>query len=256
MVDSGSWYIHERWPHDGHPVSHGVFVVYSDAASPEAREEMAAAAVRVWSEILEELSIDPDELQFPPGSQQIDIYAYHGHFPQGWSGRAYYGGLLIWAPDHPFRRFDAAGYEPVLKHELIHVVQWMVTGGRGTFDTWFVEGLPLAMAQDLSHQPVRDLERFRVLTEEYGSINPISIERYSQITDPDIGEHYFYPMFQLTFEYLLDRDGMGRTPADIRDIMLDTAEGTPFEQAFEVHMGLALDDFERDFFELMDAYLR
>ena len=33
MVDSGSWYVHERWPHDGDPIESDSFVVYSDAAS-------------------------------------------------------------------------------------------------------------------------------------------------------------------------------------------------------------------------------
>lgn len=255
MVDNGSWYIHERWPHDGRPVESESFVVYSDAASPEARREMADAAERLWAELLDELGVTPEMLRFPSGQERIDIYAYHDHYPQDWSGRAYYGGLLIWSPDHALRQFDQVGYEPTLKHELVHVAQWMLTGGEGSIDTWFIEGLPLALASDLSDQPIRVLEELNTLTAEYGKINPISIKQYSQITDPEAGEHFYYPMFQLAFEYLLDDDGLGRSPADARDVMIDMAEGASFGVAFEDHTGLRLEDFEREFFDLMSEYL-
>ena len=51
MVDSGSWYSREQWPHDGHPYETECFVVYSDAASVRAR----ASVAQVCEEILEEL---------------------------------------------------------------------------------------------------------------------------------------------------------------------------------------------------------
>lgn len=256
LVDSGSWYVHERWPHDGRPVETEHFVVYSDAASPEARRQMADVAERVWFELLDELAVTPELLRFAPGTDKIDIYAYHDQYPRAWSGRAYYGGLLIWSPDHPLRQLDRNGFEPTLKHELVHVLQWMLTGGAGTIDTWFIEGLPLAMANDLVKPPIGNLEQLDELNGEYGSINPISIKQYSQITDPDAGEHLYYPMFQLAFEYLLADDGLGRSPTDVRDIMVDMAEGASFEAAFEEHMGIHLEDFERDFLALISDYLR
>ena len=256
MVDGGSWYVHEQWPHDGQPVESEGFVVYSDGASPEARQEMAEAAERLWVEVLDELEVTQEMLQFPLGQEKIDIYAYHDRFPQGWSGRAYYGGLLMWSPDHPLRQFDSSGYEPTLKHELIHVLQWMLTGGQGSIDTWFIEGLPLALADDPAHQTIGGIDQLNDLTSEYGSINPISIKQYSQITDPEAGEHFYSPMFRLAFDYLLDDGGLGRSPADARDVMLDLAVGGSFEVAFGDHMGLGLDDFEEQFFDLMNEYLR
>jgi hypothetical protein len=255
MVDEGSWYVRQPWPHDGNPIESVTFVVYSDAAAMEARREMADAAERVWAELLDELGVVPEMLRFLPGKEKLDIYAYYDYYPQDWSGGAYYGGLLIWSPDHPVRQFDRDGYEPTLKHELVHVLQWMLTGGAGTIDTWFIEGLPLALASDLARQPIRDLEQLNDLTAEYGDLNPISIKRYSQITDPEAGEHFFYPMFQLAFEYLLDDEGLGRSPTDARDVMLDMAEGASFEAAFEDNMGLTLGEFESGFSELMSDYL-
>jgi hypothetical protein len=62
-------------------------------------------------------------------------------------------------------------------------------------------------------------------------------------------------MFHVAVEYLMDDDGQGRSPADMTDMLIDVAEGTSFEAAFENRMGLGLDDFENEFFSLMSAYL-
>jgi len=256
MVDNGSWYVHERWPHDGRPIESENFVVYSDAASPAARREMSDAAERLWAELLDEFGVTPDVYRFPSGQGKVDIYAYHDHYPQGWSGRAYNGGLLIWSPDHALRQFASDGYEPALKHELIHVLQWMFAVSHGRIDAWFIEGLPLALANDLAGEPIRDLEQLNDLITEYGTINPISIKQYSQITDPEAGEHFYYPMFQLAFEYLFADDGLGRSPADARDVMIYMDGGATFQTAFEDAMGLRLEDFEEEFFDLMSEYLR
>jgi hypothetical protein len=93
------------------------------------------------------------------------------------------------------------------------------------------------------------------LTAEYGTASPISIKSYSQITSPEAGEHFHYPMFHVAVEFLIDDDGQGRSPADMTDMLVDVAEGASFEAAFENRMGLRLDDFENEFFSLMSAYL-
>ena len=55
MIDEGSWYSRVAWPHDGNPIESTNFVVYSDAASLEARHEVATVAENVWAELLDEL---------------------------------------------------------------------------------------------------------------------------------------------------------------------------------------------------------
>ena len=67
MVDEGSWYARNAWPHDGNPIESTNFVVYSDAASLEARREVATVAEDVWAELLDELSIEPGLLRYPEG---------------------------------------------------------------------------------------------------------------------------------------------------------------------------------------------
>ena len=254
MVDEGSWYSREAWPHDGNPIESTNFIVYSDAASVEARHEVATVAEEVWAELLDELSIEPGMLRYPEGRDRIDIYAYHDYDPQDWGGWAYYGGLLVWSPDHEQRRTGNNRLSPVLKHELVHVIQWLITGGESRpVDTWFIEGLPLALAGDTT--AIRGIDQLDRLTAEYGTDSPISIKSYSQITSPEAGEHFHYPMFHLAVEYLMADDGPGRSPADMTDVLIDVAEGASFEAAFENRMGLRLDDFEIEFFSLMSAYL-
>jgi hypothetical protein len=254
MVDEGSWYVRNAWPHDGNPIESTNFVVYSDAASVEARHEVATVAEEMWAELLDQLSIEPSMLRYPEGRDKIDIYAYHDHDPQDWGGRAYYGGLLVWSPDHGRRQTGNNRLSPVVKHELVHVIQWLITGGEGRpVDTWFIEGLPLALADDTV--AIRGLDQMDRLTAEYGTTSPISIKSYSQITSPDTGEHFHYPMFHLAVEYLLADDGQDRSPADMTDVLIDVAEGASFEAAFEDRTGLRVDDFENEFFSLMGVYL-
>jgi hypothetical protein len=254
MVDEGSWYSRVAWPHDGNPIESTNFVVYSDAASLEARHEVATVAEEVWAELLDELSIEPGMLRYPEGRDRIDIYAYHDYDPRDWGGRAYYGGLLVWSPDHDQRQTGNNRLSPVLKHELVHVIQWLITGGESRpVDTWFIEGLPLALAGDTT--AIRGLDQLDRLTAEYGTVSPISIKSYSQIAGPEAGEHFYYPMFGLAVEFLMDEEGHGGSAVDMRDVMIDVAEGATFEAAFQDRMGLRLDGFENEFFSLMSTYL-
>ncbi len=258
MVGGGSWYVREPWPHDGNPVESESFVVYSDATSVEARREVADVAEDVWAKLLDDFSIEPGMLRYPEGQDKIHVYAYQDHDPQDWEGRAYYGGLIIWSPDHEQRRTEAGTrFAPVLTHELIHVLQWLIAGrpDPNPVDVWFIEGLPEAMIGGGAGGAIRGLDELDDLTAEYGTISPISFKTDLQITSPDAGEHFNYPMFQLAVEYLMDEDGYGRSPADARDVMIDVAEGASFDTAFEDRMGTSLADYERDFFDLMEEYL-
>ncbi|MDH3301506.1 MAG: hypothetical protein OES24_13465 [Acidimicrobiia bacterium] len=147
MVDSGSWYAHQRWPHDGNPVDSEHFVVYSDGAGVEARQEVADVAEDVSPELLDELAIDPRILQFPQGQDKLHIYAYRTYNPQDWEASAYYAGVIVWSPDNENRQTSGARLAAVMKHELVHVLQSLIAGpSPNPIDVWFLEGLPEALA--------------------------------------------------------------------------------------------------------------
>ncbi len=255
-VEAGSWYAVEAWPHDGVPYESANFVVFSDAAGDEARRDAADVAERVWADLLGQFEITPEMLHFPPAQDKVHIYLYKNRYPLDWGAKAYYGGLIVRSPDHLFQSSSPADYAATMKHELVHVVSNLIFGRYALWvDVWFFEGLAEAIARGSAGDAIGSRSRLDELTAEYGRTSPISIKQYSQIENPDTGEHFHYPMFQLAVEYLLDEDGLGRTPMDARDLMIDAANGIPFEEAFESRFGISLSDYEQRFFDLMDGFL-
>lgn len=256
MVDGGSWYVREAWPHDGNPIESKTFIVYSDAADLEARRKVADVAEDTWAELLGELGIGPEMLTYPEGQDKLHIYAFQDYNPKDWEARAYHGGLLMWSPDHEQQLTARTRFAPVIKHELVHVLQWLLAGPNSPpLEAWFTEGLPEAITGGTAGGAIRARDRLDHLTADYGLISPISVESYAEITSADAGERFYYPMFQLAVEYLIAEDGYGRSWTDMRDVMIDVGEGESFESAFEAGTGVGLDGFETEFFSLMSGYL-
>jgi hypothetical protein len=256
MVNGGSWYAVENWPHDGHPYEASNFLVFSDAASDQTKREGGDLAERLWAELLSEFRIQPAMLHYPVGQDRVDLYLYQDHYVPDWGGRAYYGGLLMWSPDNKRRSSDPGDYAAVMQHELVHVLQFLIMGRQTLpFDVWFTEGLPEAIVGGTSAGAIRGLDQLDALTAQYGNVNPISIKGYAQITSPDAGFHFYYPMFELANEYLLADDGLGRSPADARDVVIDVADGASFASAFEAHMGISLADYQDEFLGRVSSYL-
>ena len=126
MVDSGSWYAKERWPHDGNPYETEDFVVYSDGASLAARQRLAVLAEDVYVEVIEEMGVDPATMfHYPADQDRIDLYANRYNVLEGGGARGYYAGVIIWSFDHEASReaTDVTTVRTTLKHELIHVVE-------------------------------------------------------------------------------------------------------------------------------------
>jgi hypothetical protein len=269
MVDSGSWYSREQWPHDGNPHESQNYVVFSDAASQKARQSVAEIGEQLLTELAAEFGIEGDEMfRFPPGQDKIHIFAYKNRYPQAWGARAYYGGLIIWSLDHKKRPTDLDNYSRTIKHELVHVVESLLKG-RDVAHTpmemrvhvWFSEGLAEAVTGGTSGGAIRDLGYMNHLTAKYGKLSPVSFEHDGQVGDWSkretvlAGYEYQYPMYQLAVEYLLDADGFGKSPQDVVGIFTDMADGSDFPTAFESRLGISLADYEEQFFDLMNDYL-
>ena len=268
MVDSGSWYSRMEWPHDGEPYESPNFIIYSDAASLEARQDLASIAEDLLVELITEFEIDPEEMfRFPPGQNKIHIYTYKNYFPKQWGMRAYYGGVIAWSLDHKKRETRLGFYQPVLKHELVHVIESLLKGRDVAnispsirTQAWFSEGLAEAVSGGTSGTQVNGLEYLEILTDQYGNLNPIAYKTDGLLnevheTHPMIGFEYYYPMSQLAVEYLLAPNGQGKTLSDVRDIFLAMGAGEDFSAAFEKNLGISVESYEADFFNLMDEYL-
>ena len=285
MVDSGSWYQRGEgfwWPHDGHPYETEQFVVYSDGASLKARQRLAALADEVLVEVVDEMGVDPATMfRFPAGQDKIDIYAsrYHVIERGGLSGgaTAYYAGIIIWSFDREVGR-DPTNVWAVrcgLKHEMVHVVEALLKGNYTgdipvddprRMPVWFSEGTAEALGCPSAAAP-RTLDEVNARSAKYGRINPVAwrvdlplvareeAEGMPGATTEDAYLNYYYPMAHLAVDYLVDADGLGRSPHDLAAVMLDMGSGTSFASTFETHIGLSEADYEAQFFARMDAYL-
>jgi hypothetical protein len=268
MVHSGSWYVREQWPHDGHPYESEHFVVYSDGASLEARQRLAALAEQVWGEIIDEMGLDPATMfKFPAGQDKIDLYANRCNVLEGGGARAYYAGVIIASFDNEIGEATGTGTMRItLKHELVHVAEALLkgrfvgdvaVGDPRRMPVWFSEGTAEAISGGSTGGAPRTLDRLDELIAEYGRINPISWRVDIPFSDlaPGAYPNYYYPMAQLAVEYLLDPKGLGRSPEDLAAVMLDMGNGVSFAAAFENHMGISEPDYEAQFFARMDTYL-
>lgn len=264
MVDSGSWYrTGFRWPHDGAPYESAHFIIYSDAASLESREKLASIGESLLASLRQDFAIDSDTLfRFPPGQSKIDIYAYKDHYEPDWGGRAYYGGLMIYSLDNP-RRASAGNtqletYTRVVKHELMHTVQFLLQGSDdpNLSDAWFTEGLAEYVSGGTAGGSVHDLARLDSLVDEYGELNPIAMHEYRYPDVELIAYYYYYPMFELAVAYLLDPSGAGKAKSGMRDIFLDVGRGIPFGTAFEDTLGISLAEYEDQFFDRIRSFLQ
>ena len=228
MISGGSWYVTGfEWPHDGSPLESENFVIYSDGAGEEARQALAMLAEETLSEIKVLFGIDNNDIfLFPTGQEKIDIYTYKNRYPLypvNWGGWAYNGGLLIYSLDHPertsFGHTEPEIYNPTLKHELVHVVENLLKASNDPdlVDVWLTEGIAEAVSGGTAGGSITDLQKFNELRTQYGSLSPIAMHRYEYPDIELIAYYYYYPMFQLAAEYLVDANGHGRsTPTDPR----------------------------------------
>jgi hypothetical protein len=264
MVDSGSWYeTPYKWPHDGNPVESENFVIYSDAASMEARQLLSQICEDAFAIIKERLGItDVSIFRFPADrNNKIHIYAYKNYNPTDWGGQAYYGGYLIYSPDHPQRTewgYTALDkYVPLVKHEMMHVVQTLIIGANDErVYSWFAEGIAIEISDDNFYTRIDSQAELDSLISTWGSWNPISMQHswtYPKIEG--IGTAYLYPMFWLAVRYLTDPAGQEGSFYDVRDVILDVANGVQFSTALKNRFGISQPEYEAQFFDLMNNYL-
>jgi hypothetical protein len=266
MVDSGSWYEtgFTPWPHDGNPLEGEHFVIYSDAASLEARKYLLQICEDVFKTIKERLGItDVSVFKFPEGrNNKIHIYAYKNYAPANWGGQAFYGGYLIYSSDNPVRTEwgDTAPeyYVPVVQHEIMHVIQTLIVGDNNErVYSWFAEGIAIEVSDSILYTKIDTRDKLNNLIATYGKRNPISIQ-HSRTMPTDIeyiGTRYYYPMFWLSVRYLTDPAGQGKSFHDVRDVLIDVGNQIPFRTSFETRFGISLSEYEEQFFDLINDFL-
>jgi hypothetical protein len=216
------------------------------------------------------MGVDPATMfRVPADQDKIDLYANRYNVLEGGGARAYYAGVIIWSFDHEAGReaTDVRTVRTTLKHELIHVVEALLKG-RFTGDvavsdprrmpTWFSEGTAEALSGGTTGGAPRTLDQIDGLIAHYGRINPIAWRvdlPPEEVFSSDAYPRYYYPLAQLAVEYLLDPNGLGKSPEELAAVMVDMGDDVSFGEAFESHIGISQSDYEVQFFALMAGYL-
>jgi len=260
MVDAGSWYRSGyTWPHDGHPYETAHFIVFSDAASLEARQKLAEIAEGLMETLIADFGIDPETMfKWPAGQSKLHIYTYRDHYEQSWGGKGYYGGILMWSLDHPIRSTELGNYTKVVKHELMHATEGLLKGTENPkiVDVWLTEGIAEYVSGGTSSSGnIASLAMLDSLVAVHGGINPITMHYYEDFPYMDLGTRYLYAMFELAVRYVLDDAGLGQPRSLIRDVMIDAGEGVTFAASFEEKFGITLERFEDEFWDRIRAFL-
>ncbi len=250
------------WPHDGNQYESQNFTVYSDGASMQARMQVAEIAEAVLADLKTLFEIPGDDLFiFPAGQTKIHLYAFKNHNPTQWGGQGFWGGLIVFSPDHPERtaagHTEIGNYTRLLTHELTHVIQNLIVGSAHSYSThtWFEEGLGEFVSALNPERSILNLTDLNDLIAEYGELNPIAIQNDVYPAIEGVGVNYYYPMFELTMRYLLDDEGLGHSLLDVKQVFLDMRDSASFSDAFQSNFGLSVVDFDAEYFARIRQYL-
>ena len=234
-------------------------LTFSDASSDEVKVQYAQMTETAFSElkILFDISSSA-ELGIVDRDTKMTIYSnrYQNH-----RQNSLLYGFILYAIDSAFWE-DRAAIDPdfipwfrrEVKHETMHVIQYYFGATYSRVYPWYTEGIAEHVSGG-AHPPITCWEEVEEWRQAEDHINPISIQVYDDYPVPDsrIGE--FYPLFGLAVRYLMDEKGRGKTPLDVKHMFLDSGSGTPFGEAFELHMGLTVEVYEAHFWEWMEVFL-
>lgn len=278
LVFDGSWGSGTKfggpWGHDGLPVETENFMIFSGTASQSARQFTADIAEESLEELMEWLGATHEDFRFLPSYAQpkIHILALGSQNFNNNSGFAYRDGLVTVSREHPNYAsfgFTLDGYKRLIKHETMHVVEFLLISDpryQQSSDVWFREGFANfvsgphtnAIANSVTSRQQAEAWREAQRGVEGGG-NPISIHRWQdfpqEVLEPVNRSIFYYPLFELGVAFLLDPDGWGKTAQDVRGLYEMEGNGLSFAHAFEQNMGMRLDDFEENYWNLVLEYL-
>jgi hypothetical protein len=252
----------EVLPHDNLILETPHFLTFSDASSMDVKVAYAAMAEESLLEIMdafgipevEDLGIDPAD-----ASTKITIYSNRSLDQRQ---LAFPLGFILYGMDSPAFSRSMGSFRRVIKHETMHVFQWLVgltektSVGQPWPDVWFTEGIAEYISGG-AFRPITTLWHLESWRAQPYHDNPIAIHDWSDFPDPieAAGGGSYYPMFGLAVRYLLDERGHGKTYADVLSMFRELIETQNFAYTFERHMGISLRDYEGDFFGLVTAFL-
>jgi hypothetical protein len=255
------WWMTEFGPahhhgHDGHPYESENFLVFSDFVPQEERKLWSDTLEAHQAELMDSLSVaSTAEFAYVTPDRRLHVmFSRHQRFPGGAGGAASHAGFMLYSSDYYDDNPNSIwreSYSLILKHEVMHCVEALLSNGM-LGQPWWVEGIA-EYVSDLSGLRLQyKVTRYSDLQE---SENPIAVRTWTRWAALGTSKVLYDTYMEVAVRYLLDPAGGGRTWGDVRNMYWSIRQGTAFEEAFALHMGMTVGYFQAHFFELMRAYL-
>lgn len=260
----GSWnsFWNDRW-HDGNPVESENFIVFSEKSSEAMRQLIASEAETSLEDLKSIIDYQEGEFRFRQDYETEQIHILADYNQQPWVGLAYRDGFIIRARDSPRYNGDLERWKNVFQHEMAHVIEFLLIGEfqyRQANTVWMREGFGNYGARNHRVQTVAQLNTWRNQTKELpGEGNPIAIRVWADFPQSVIDNNSFveyYAYFELAVRYLLDPNGHNKDISDLKAFYNDLGLGMNVQRAFEKHFEMNMNDFQEQYWELMEAYLQ
>ena len=246
--------------HDNRILETNHYLVFSDASSDDAKIRFAKMAEEMLFEVFQVFGIQSGE---EVGIRESNKYTkptiftnVRTSFPYG--AFAFRSGYICPAFDSQtylqFSDYLRSIHRLDLKHETVHLIQFLV--GLDNLpnlwpDVWFSEGLAVLISNN--RPPVATIQEMNEWRQIPGNENPITIKDFNNY--PTYGRRWYY-MFGTAVKYLLDEKGHGKTFTDVLEMfryMASSRRG--FAHAFEIYMGISVQYYEDNFWDLITKYL-
>jgi hypothetical protein len=255
-------------PHDDRILESNHFLTFSDASSDDVKIIYSKMAEDAFFELKQDYAVQSsEELGVFSNDSSTKITIFSNKNLADKSGEAFPIGFYFIALDSPGIADDWFGgdevwlrewYRRTVKHECMHVMQWLFglesNSGVPWPEYWFSEGIAEYISGG-SFTPIETWDQVIAWLQDQDHINPVSVLRYnsSPVDQSRIGE--YYPLFGLAVRYLLDEKGLGKTFLDVRAMYLDMNNTKNFRISFERYMGITVEYYEENFFNLIADFL-
>ena len=256
-------YNREPWflDHDNRILESDHFITFSDYSSDEVKQNFALLAEKAFYEVLETLEInDGIELGIGGLESKVKIYTRKSHdTPPNQYTFSY--GFLIYGEDSYLRSSvwperAMIRFEKELKHEVVHIVQYLLGAHYGLCHDWFMEGIAEYLSGGAFYPITSVHELNSWIDNPLHQVNPLdirSIEDYPEPYSQTSGE--YYPMFHLILDYLMGENGLNGTSLQIKNVLIETGRTKDFPTAFSQTFGISEDVLKEDLFQKLTEYL-
>ncbi|MFC1726137.1 hypothetical protein ACFL4T_10960 [candidate division KSB1 bacterium] len=246
--------------HDNRILETDHYLIFSDASSDDVKIRFAKMAEETLYEVFQAFNIQSGRevgiIESNRFTKPTIFSNVNTSFPYG--GFAFNAGYVYYAFDSQ-TYLQASGslreiYRPDLKHETVHLISFLV--GLDNLpnlwpDVWFSEGIAVYISNN--RPPVANIQELNEWRQIPGNENPLTVKDFNNY--PTQGRRW-YNMFGTAVKYLLDEKGHGKTFTDVLEMYRYMASSRAgFAAAFEMYMGMSVQYYEDNFWDLITGFL-